>query len=89
MKKIIAIASALCLLAGAAHAGCGKKVTNTGVLKSYDAESKSIVVVGAKGKLKITPKTKGAASLKGLVGKKVTVISEHKKVDSVAVAKKS
>ncbi len=87
MKKILGILTALCLMAGASYAGCGKKVTNTGVLKSYDAESKKITVIGAKGALTITPKTKGAKDLKALVGKKVKVISEHKKVDSVAAVK--
>ena len=90
MKKILAILTALCLMVGASYAGCGKKVTNNGSLKSYDAEKKQIVVVGADGKLAkltITPKTKGADKLKGLVGKKVKVISEHKKVDSVAIVK--
>ena len=90
MKKILAILTALCLMVGASHAGCGKKVTNSGKLSSYDAEKKQIVVVGADGKkakLTITPKTKGANKLKSLVGKKVKVISEHKKVDSVAIVK--
>ncbi len=86
MNKLFAILTALCLMAGASHAGCGKKVTDTGVLKSYNAETKQIVVVGAKDKLTITPKTQGAAQLKNLIGKKVVVISEHKKVDSIKPA---
>jgi len=87
MKKILGILTALCLMAGISHAGCGKKVTDTGVLKAYDAETKQITIVGAKSKLTITPKTKGARNLKALVGKKVKVISEHKKVDSVEAVK--
>lgn len=90
MKKILAILTALSLMVGASYAGCGKKVTNAGKLKSYDAEKKQIVVVGEDGKpakLTITPTTKGADKLKGLVGKDVKVISEHKKVDSVEVKK--
>lgn len=90
MKKFLAILTALCLMVGASYAGCGKKVTNTGNLKSFDPEKKQIVVVGADGKkatLTIKKDTKGADKLKSLVGKKVKVISEHKKVDSVAIVK--
>ncbi len=43
MKKILGIITALCLMAGASYAGCGKKVTNTGTLKSYNAEKKTIM----------------------------------------------
>jgi hypothetical protein len=86
MKKVLSILSVFSLMIGASDAGCGKKVTNEGTLKSYDAEKKVIVVVGAdrkKAKLTITATTKGADALKDLVGKSVKVISEHKKVDSV------
>ncbi len=90
MKTILSIFAALAV-AGGAYAGCGKKVTDAGTLKSYDAETKSIVVAvdDKEVTLTVTPTTvakdkEGAeATLEGLVGKTVNVISEHKKVDSV------
>ena len=96
MKHIIAIMTAIGLAAGAAYAGCGKKVTDEGKLSSYDAETKAIVVElngGKKATLKATPTTAAKdaegkkVELADLVGKKVKVVSEHKKVDSVTAAK--
>jgi hypothetical protein len=91
MKTILSILTVLAL-AGAAYAGCGKKVTDSGTLKSFDADTKSIVVEadGKETKLTITPSTASKAKdgseakLEDLVGKTVKVISEHKKVDEVA-----
>jgi hypothetical protein len=84
MKHILTIIAALGVAAGVAHAGCGKKETTQGTLEKYDAEAKVITVKPTEGqavKLTLTPSTKG--DIAALVGKKVTVISEHKKVDSV------
>lgn len=76
------------------HAGCGKKVTDEGTLKSFDAEKKTVVVEKSDGKsatVTLTPTTAGADKVAGLVGKAVKVVSEHGKADSVAeaAAKKS
>ena len=73
--------------AGSAVAGCGKKVTNEGTLKSYSAETKTVVVEGKDGKaatLTLTPSSTGADKIESLVGKSVKVVSEHGKIDSVA-----
>jgi len=93
MKRMLSVILALTLIfsviAGTAYAGCGKKVTNNGTLKELDS-SKKIIVVGET-KLTVTPSTKAVGSdgkttkLANLVGKNVTVISEHSKVDSVTV----
>jgi hypothetical protein len=91
MKKILAICASTVVLALSASAACGKKVTNTGELKSYDAESKSITVVEGDKEVKVTltPTTvaKGKdgaeAKVEDLVGKTVKVVSEHNKADSV------
>lgn len=95
MKHLIAIITALSLAAGASYAGCGKKVTDEGKLTSYDAETKALVVELAGGKtakVTITPTTEAKgkdgkkADLAALVGKKVKVVSEHSKADSVTEA---
>lgn len=95
MKKLIAIITAIGLAAGASYAGCGKKVTDEGKLTSYDAETKALVVELADGKsatITATPTTEAkgkdgkAADLASLVGKKVKVVSEHKKAESVSEA---
>lgn len=86
MKQILTLA-ALAVLSLSASAACGKKVTNEGTLKSYDAEKKVVVVEIAEGKtasITLTPATTGADKAADLVGKAVTVISEHGKADSVA-----
>ena len=96
MRIILSVILAVVLTAGAAYAGCGKKVTDKGTLKSLDSDKKVIVVAGKDGKeakLSLTTSTKSVgadgkdAELADLVGKKVTVISEHSKVDSVTLAK--
>lgn len=95
MKKLLTLSIAAMLTLSAAYAGCGKKVNNTGKLKSFKAEAKQIIVVenGKNIKLKVTPGTKYFASEGGkevkaddLVGKNVKVVSEHKKVDSITGA---
>ncbi|MEM7145249.1 MAG: hypothetical protein AAF591_08930 [Verrucomicrobiota bacterium] len=91
MKTILSILTVLAL-AGAAYAGCGKKVTDTGTLKSFDADTKEIVIEadGKESKFTATKNTaaKGKdgaeAKLDDLVGKNVTVTSEHGKADEVA-----
>ena len=87
MKKFLALTAILTLSLGSAYAGCGKKVTNEGTLKSYDATTKTAVVEGKDGKaatITITPSTTGADTLSTMVGKSVKVVSEHGKADSVA-----
>ncbi len=88
MKYLLTLVTAFALMAGAAQAGCGKKVTSTGTLKAYDAAKKTLTVAagGKNVTLRLTPQSK-ATGVKGMIGKKVTVISEHKKVDSVKPAK--
>ena len=92
MKYILTIVAVLGLALSGAYAGCGKKVTDTGKL-TYDKNSKSLTIKGAKKPLTLTPATKvtGAkgkeAKIADLDGKKVIVISEHGKADSVALAK--
>lgn len=86
MKKILTLIAALALTVSA-NAGCGKKVTTNGTLSAYDSKAKTITVKAGKKnvKLKLTSATKGdPAKLKG---KAVKVISEHKKVDSITLAK--
>jgi hypothetical protein len=86
MKKLLTLIATVALSIGA-NAACGKKVTNEGTLKSYDAEKKTVVVVDAAGKsatITLTPSTTGADKVKDLVGKAVKVVSEHGKADSVA-----
>ena len=97
MNKIIALFVALTIAAGSASAMCGKKVTDTGTLKSYDKAAKSIVIqlTGSTAEITLTPGTATKdmagkmAKLEDLVGKSVTVISEHRKADSVQEINKS
>jgi hypothetical protein len=79
------VAIALTVGAGSAIAGCGKKVTDKGTLKTYDATKKTIVVVadGKEKTLTVTPATEGRDKIQSMVGKNVTAISEHSKLDSV------
>ena len=86
MKKLLALLAMATLTLGA-QAGCGKKVTDEGTLKSYDAEKKTVVVEKADGKtatVTLTPTTAGADKVAALVGKAVKVVSEHGKAESVA-----
>ena len=82
----------LALAAGGAFAGCGVKDTNEGTLKSVDADHQTIVVEVGEGKemkITLTENTKvmdaegNKAKVSGLVGKKVKVVSEHAKADSI------
>ena len=85
MRLIVSLMIAIVLTAGGAIAGCGKKVTDTGTLKTYDAAKKTIVVAadGKETTLTVTPKTEGRDKLEGWVGQEVTAVSEHLKLDSV------
>ena len=91
MKTIVTILTVLGL-ATAAYAGCGKKTTSEGELKSYDADAKSITVEGAKKAISITSSTEikdkdgNDAKIEDLVGGDVKVVSEHGKADSVTGA---
>lgn len=88
MKKLLAIL-ALAAVSVSAQAACGKKVTDEGTLKSYDAEKKQAVITKADGKeatVTMTPATTGTDKAAALVGKAVKVISEHGKADSIADA---
>lgn len=81
MKSILTTLAVLGLSVSA-FAGCGKTETTSGKLKSVNADSKSIVI-DAGGKdvtLTLTASVTGADKL---VGKKVTAVSSHKKVESL------
>jgi hypothetical protein len=95
MKAIITTILALAF-ATASYAGCGKKAASIGKIETYDAETKALVLkitdssdakeLKAKSaKLTLTPDTKILAEgdIASLVGKRVSVVSEHGKVDFV------
>ena len=92
MMKLLSLLVVFALCAGGAFAGCGHKDTVAGTLKSVDADSNTVVVVGEDGKelkLTLTGETQvtdaegNDAEVSKLVGKEVKVVSEHAKVDSV------
>ncbi|MCS1410839.1 MAG: hypothetical protein M2R45_04034 [Verrucomicrobia subdivision 3 bacterium] len=96
MKYLLSIVAALALAATSAQAGCGKKVASIGQLEKFDAATKSVTIkvvdssdpkqVKTKtAKLTMTPNSRVIAKDKidGLVGKKVSVVSEHGKIDYV------
>ncbi len=93
MKQFIAILAAAMIAAGSAYAGCGKKVTVSGKL-TYDADAKTLTVKGAPKPIKlqagtkITGKDGAEAKIEDLDGKKVEIVHEHEKADSVALAAK-
>ena len=89
MRQILTLMVAIGLAGGAAIAGCGKKVTDVGNLKSYDSSTKTIVVVveGKETTLTVTPGTEGRDKLEGMVGKGVVAVSEHSKLDWVKLIK--
>ncbi len=89
MKKFLALAAVLAIGSSAAHAGCGKVETSEGTLKSFDKEKKALTVE-TKAKtvtVTLTPTTKGADLVEGLVGKAVKVDAEHNKATVIAAAK--
>ena len=76
MKKLLALITVIAVSSSPVFAGCGKTVTNEGTLKSFDAATKTLVVAGKDGKeakITLTPTTKGADSVAGMVGKSVKV----------------
>jgi hypothetical protein len=84
MKNICAILTIAALSIGSAYAGCGKIDTAEGKVKSFDKDTKTLVVTtkaGAK-KVTLTPTSKGSEL--AVVGKKVTVSSSHGKVTEIA-----
>ena len=91
MKKLIIAAVTAVSIIGLVEAGCGKKQTDAGTLSSFDKDTKTLVVSvdGKDVTLTATKNTEAkdadgkATNLDSLVGKKVKVTSEHKKVDSV------
>ena len=87
MKHILSIVTILGLALGSSFAGCGITTTSTGKLKSYNKETKAIVIMvdGKEVKTVVKASTTGAADVAGLVGKNVTaVISKHGYAESVA-----
>ncbi len=81
-----------------AEAGCGKKNATTGKLEKYDSQAKTLIIMvktssdpkelkAKTAKLTMTPQSKvmiaEGKKLDSLVGKDVTVVSEHGKIDFV------
>ena len=90
MKTILSIVAVVALGAGSIFAGCGKTTETKGTLKSFDKDTKTLVidVKGKESKIAVTTKTeykkgKKKSEVADLVGKKVTVIVGHKKAVSV------
>lgn len=81
MKSILTTLAVLGLSVSA-FAGCGKTETTSGKLKSVNADSKSIVI-DAGGKDVTLTLTSAVSGADKLVGKKVTAVSSHKKVESL------
>jgi hypothetical protein len=88
MKNILILASVLALSLNA-FAGCGKIETTEGKLKSFNAETKVLVVEAKDGSSKnitLTAGAKGADKADKLVGKDVKVSTSHGKVQSIEKA---
>jgi len=85
MKTILCTLALIGLSVASSQAGCGKTVTDSGKLKSFDAEAKALVIEvdGKEVKRTLTPSSEGAADVEKLVGNKVVVVSEHNKIESV------
>lgn len=81
MKSILTTLAVLGLSVSA-FAGCGKTETTSGKLKSVNVDSKSIVI-DAGGKDVTLTLTAAVTGADKLVGKKVTAVSSHKKVESL------
>ena len=91
----LAVAGLGLMLVPSADAGCGKKNATNGTLEKYDAATKSLTikvtsssnpksVKGKTTKLTLTPKSSVIGKkIDSLVGKDVTVVSEHGKIDFV------
>ena len=63
MKQILTIIATLSLALGTSYAGCGKTTTDAGKLKSFDKDTKALVidVDGKDVSRTLTPSAKGAA----------------------------
>jgi hypothetical protein len=85
MKYILCTLAVIGLSIASSQAACGKTVTDTGKLKSFDKDSKALVIEvdGKEVKRTLTATSKGADEVEALIGKNVVVVSEHNKVDSV------
>jgi|GEM_PF-1300216 len=95
IKYLLPILAAFALVGTSVYAGCGKKAASIGKLEAYDAETKSVTIkvmrssdpkeAAAKtAKLTLTPDTGVVGGeIEKLVGKQVSVVSEHGKVDYV------
>ena len=90
MKTILSIVAVVALGAGSIFAGCGKTTETKGTLKSFDKDTKTLVITvkGKDSKIAVTTKTeykkgKKNSEVADLVGKKVTVVVGHKKAVSV------
>ncbi len=90
--RLLTLTVMLALCAGVVVAGCGHKDTHKGTLTSVDADNNQVVVADEDGKevkLTLTANTQvmdaegNEAKVSELVGKKVKVVSEHAKVDSI------
>jgi hypothetical protein len=87
MKQLLSILTLVAFSASAGLAACGKTVTDEGKVTSVNTEKKEISIETADGKTVtrvLTPSSTGADAK--LVGKKVKIVSEHNKVQSVAEA---
>ena len=97
MKTILSIVAVVALGAGSIFAGCGKTTETTGTLKSFDKDTKTLIVdvKGKESKIALTAKTeikkgKKKTKIADLIGKKVKVVIGHKKAVSVTeVTKKA
>jgi hypothetical protein len=85
MKTILCTLALISLSVVSSQAGCGKTVTDTGKLKSFDKDSKALVIEvdGKEVKRTLTPSAEGAGDVEKLVGKDVVVVSGHNKVESI------
>lgn len=92
LTKTLALIAVLSLALAPVWAGCGVKDTHQGTLEAIHQEDNSIVVLagdGEKVKLTLTADTKvmnadgKKVEVSNLVGKKVKVVSEHAKIDSI------
>ena len=91
----IATLAVIALNIGTAYAGCGKKVATIGELESYDADTNEVTIKvmetsdksqqGKSVKLTMTSSstTMGGKAIDDLVGSRMSVVSEHNKVDLV------
>ena len=71
LSMVLVLSLGFSIASGTVFAGCGKKVTNKGTLKSVDSGTKVIVVAskGEETKLTLTPGTKAnGAILADMVG---------------------